>query len=90
MQRDSKAAVADELEHYWEAGTYGHATAAAQVLERLPSGEHAWLRPEVDQVEDSNPAESDDALYIVTDLGRRALAQYALFGPCPTVAEARR
>jgi len=28
--------------------------------------------------------------YLVTDLGRRALAMEALFGPCPSVAESRR
>jgi hypothetical protein len=53
------------------------------VLERLPSGEYAWLRPSTDA------AEPDDALYIVTDLGRRALAEDALFRrDWPTVAEA--
>jgi hypothetical protein len=52
------------------------------VLGRLPSGEHAWLRAE-------DSAEPDDALYVVTDLGRRDLAMEALFGqPWPTVAEA--
>jgi hypothetical protein len=55
------------------------------VLERLPSGELAWLRPSTDR------AESDDALYVVTDLGRRDLAIAALFGrPWPTVAGACR
>ena len=51
------------------------------VLERLPNGELAWLRPS------SDAGEPDDALYVVTDLGRRALAEYALFGPSPSVAE---
>lgn len=53
------------------------------VLDRLPSGEHAWLRPSTDS------GESDDALFVVTDKGRRELAIDALFGhPWPTVAEA--
>lgn len=51
------------------------------VLERLPNGQLAWLRPS------SDAGEPDDALYVVTDLGRRALAEYALFGPGLTVAE---
>ena len=51
------------------------------VLERLPSGELAWLRP--------NPDDDPDPRYVVTDAGRRALAMDALFGrPWPTVAEA--
>ena len=45
------------------------------VLERLPSGELAWLRPEFE-------------CYVLTDLGRRVLARDALFGEGPTVARA--
>ena len=45
-------------------------------------GELAWLRPS------SDAGEPDDALYVLTDRGRRALAEAALFGPWPTVAEA--
>jgi len=53
------------------------------VLERLPSGELAWLRPATDRVY------TLPSRYWVTDLGRRALAMDALFGhPWPTVAEA--
>jgi hypothetical protein len=53
------------------------------VLERLPNGEYAWLRPSADA------CEPDDALYVITDAGRRALAQDALFTHnWPTVAEA--
>jgi hypothetical protein len=53
------------------------------VLERLPNGELAWLRPSADA------CEPDDALYVITDAGRRALAQDALFAHnWPTVAEA--
>ena len=82
---DSKAAVAVELERHWEAGTYGHAGAVAQVLERLPSGEHAWLRSE-------EPAEDDEARYWPTQSGRDLVARWraeeALFGrPWPSVAE---
>jgi hypothetical protein len=52
---------------------------------RLPNDEFAWLKPSTDA------AESDDALYTVTDRGRRALAMDALFGHgWPTVAEAQR
>ena len=55
-----------------------HANHTAElVLERLPNGEHALLRPE-----------PEDVRYTITDLGRRALAENALFGPWPTVAEA--
>jgi hypothetical protein len=49
--------------------------AGSLVLEQLPSGEWAWLRPEIERV-------------WLTDRGRRALAMDALFGrPWPTVAE---
>jgi hypothetical protein len=47
------------------------------VLERLPSGECVWLKPE-----DNEPR------YVLTDQGRRDLAMHALFGPWPSVAEA--
>jgi hypothetical protein len=79
MQCDSKAAAAAELERYWADGTYGHAPAIGQVLERLPNGEYAWLR-----ADDSNPAEPDDALYVPTQAGRELVARWraheALFG----------
>lgn len=52
------------------------------VLERLPSGEYAWLRPERRYVLPTR--------YYLTDKGRRALAEAALFGPWPTLAEAVR
>ena len=48
---------------------------AGLVLERLPNGELAWLRPET-------PG------YVLSDAGRRALALAWLFGPTPTLAEA--
>ncbi len=44
------------------------------VLERLPNGEYAWLRPATE------PAEDDDALYVLTYEGRRALRLAELFG----------
>jgi hypothetical protein len=51
------------------------------VLERLPNGEYAWLRPARCSVL--------PARYWLTDRGRRALAQDALFTHnWPTVAEA--
>jgi hypothetical protein len=50
------------------------------VLACLPSGDFAWLRPEPD----------DDPRYVLTDHGRRALAEERLFGPWPTVAEVAR
>ncbi len=54
-------------------------TAVDLQLERLPSGELAWLRSDTDP----------DPRYVVTDQGRRALAVEALFGrPWPTAAEA--
>jgi hypothetical protein len=54
------------------------------LLERLPSGELAWLQPE--------PAPAPrrcviPSRYVLTDEARRELAMLALFGPCPTVAE---
>ena len=60
--------------------TAGHpadTSAADLVLERLPSEEFAWLRPEQD----------DDPRYVLSDLGRRVLAMEHLFGPGPTVSE---
>ena len=68
MQRDSMAALAAELERYWEAGTYGHAAVVARVLERLPNSEHAPSKPETDYA-----PEPDEALYTITYEGRRAL-----------------
>jgi hypothetical protein len=56
-------------------------------LERLPSGELAWLQPE------PVPAPRRYVLpsrYVLTDEARRELAMLALFGPCPTVAEVAR
>ena len=90
MQRDSKAAAAAAIERFFETpSNYAHAdNVAALVLERLPSGEHAWLRCEAD----THPAEHDDALYVLTEAGHDLVARWraeeALFGrPWPTVAE---
>jgi hypothetical protein len=57
---------------------------AGLVLEELPNGEPAWLRPAVDR------RYVLPSRYVLTDQGRRALAEDALFGPWPTVAEAVR
>ena len=74
---DESGAV-EALEPHWQSSSYAHASElSALVLEPLPSGEHAWLQPE-----------DDEPRYVVTDLGRRALAEAQLFGPWPTVAEA--
>ena len=54
------------------------------VLEQLPNGQQAWLKPE------SERRFVLPARYWLTDRGRRALAESRLFGPSPTVAEARR
>jgi len=49
-------------------------------LELVNYGEgFAWLNPESPQASSTR--------YVLTDLGRRALAMEALFGPWPTVAE---
>ena len=82
----------------WSAGP----TPSGLVLERLPNGELAWLRPELDAaIRDADQLDQDlirllgwpkpqpkpESRYWLTDLGRRALAMEALFGPWPTCAE---
>jgi hypothetical protein len=60
------------------------------VLERLPSGDFAWLRLNphtVRIIEDGYAPLPDDTRYTITDAGRRALAVHALFGASPTVAD---
>jgi hypothetical protein len=53
----------------------GHAHSIAQlVLERLPSGDMAWLKP------CTEPAEDDEPLYVITEKGRRDLRMAELFG----------
>jgi len=66
MHTESKAAAAADLDHYWPPASYGHAS--NQVLETLPNGEAAWLRPE-------------EPRYVLTDQGRRDLAMQRCFGP---------
>ena len=69
---------------------------AGLVLERLPSGDYAWLRRELDTaLADAEQLDQDltrrlgwpepqpepeDVRYTLTDLGRRALAMQRLFG----------
>ena len=68
MQPESTAAA--ELSAYFESVDYGHAGAlAALALERLPTGEHASLKPE-----------DDEPRFIITDAGRRALRVAEVFG----------
>jgi hypothetical protein len=56
------------LDRFWQEEQYGHAAdVAVLVLERLPSGEHAWLKP-------STPADGE-ARYWITDEGRRVLRE---------------
>ncbi len=56
------------------------------VWARLPNGEWTYLKPS------SGPAERDDALHVLTQRGRDALARdraiEAAFGPWPTVSAA--
>jgi hypothetical protein len=67
--QDSAAAAEMDLRRYFESGTYGHAGAVAQVLERLPNGEYAWLRS-------AEPVEEDEALYVPTQAGRDLVARW--------------
>ena len=76
---------------------------AGLVLERLPNGELAWLRAELDTaITDAEQVDQDltrtlgwpesqpeEIRYTLTDAGRRALAMQRLFGEdWPTLAEA--
>jgi len=74
----------------------GPSAPAGLVLERLPNGEYAWLRRELDAaIADADrldqdltrlldrrpqPQPDDDPRFLLTDLGRRALAMEACFG----------
>jgi hypothetical protein len=74
-QNTAAAVTAAELATYFDTGNYGYASSIASlVLERLPSGELAWLKP------CTEPLEDDDALYTITWEGRRALRMAELFG----------
>jgi hypothetical protein len=67
MQRKSTAAA--DLSAFFDSAEYGHAQRMAElVLERLPSGEFAYLKPP-----------DDDARFTITDAGRRALRMAELF-----------
>jgi hypothetical protein len=76
MQPNANAAAAFEIERFFASPwNYAHASTIADlVLEPLPNGELAWLRPCLE------PAEADDALYVLTDKGRRDLRMAELFG----------
>jgi len=62
-----------------------------QVLECYGDG-YAWLRPEHHPVRIVQPVTlphpDDDLRFDLTELGHRAVAEAALFGPWPTFAEA--
>lgn len=53
-----------------------HCIADDLVIEQLPNGEYAWLRMRLS----TEPCEDDDALYWITEAGRRALRMAELFG----------
>ena len=73
----SAASAAAELAEHSANASYCHASnVAAFLLERLPSGELAYLKPE-----------DDEPRYLLTDASRRDLAVERLFGPWPTCAE---
>ncbi len=65
------------------AGQLASQPAPTLILDRLPSGDLAWLRAE---------PTNEDRRYVLTQSGRDLLARErataALFGPWPTVAEA--
>jgi hypothetical protein len=55
------------------------------VSDLMTSVTRAWRKPQF-----ALQAARREPRYLVTDLGRRALAMEALFGPCPSVAETHR
>jgi len=75
MQKHHSADLtADDISTYfardYEPG-FGHANRVAElVLERLPSGEFAWLRPSTE------PSEDDDATWWPTQRGRDQVARW--------------
>ena len=72
-QKDTSAAV--DMAAYFAGGIHGHAEGGANlVLEPLPNGELAWLKP------CEEPAEDDDALYMITGEGPLSLRMAELFG----------
>jgi hypothetical protein len=65
-----KSTAAADLSASFDSTEYGHAQKIAElVLERLPNGEFAYLKPP-----------DDDARFTITDAGRRALRMAELFG----------
>ena len=78
----SQNSPASELEQYFDTPGWAHAPAVvALVLEPLPTGELAWLKPD-----------DDESRYILTQYGydvlRREHAVQALHGPWPSLSEA--
>ena len=73
--KSSAATAATDLHHFFETpANYAHANnVAGLVLERYGEG-YAWFKPSAE------PAEDDDALFTITDAGRRALRMAELFG----------
>ncbi|MBV9168835.1 MAG: hypothetical protein JOZ81_01965 [Chloroflexi bacterium] len=70
------AALLDRAQSMLEEGAPG------QVLEILPNGEPAWLRPahRLRVVEETHGHDTDDERYTITWEGRRALRCAELFG----------
>jgi hypothetical protein len=65
----SKSTTAADLSGLFDSAEYAHAHRIAElVLERLPSGEFAYLKPP-----------DDDARFTITYAGRRALRMAELF-----------
>jgi hypothetical protein len=77
MQANAIAAAADMTADF-DSSAYAHTdTIANLVHKRLPNGELAWRKPCTETFE------PDDALYTITDAGRRALRRAELFGAAP-------
>jgi hypothetical protein len=73
----------DDISTYFASGyepTFGHANTVAELVFENYGAGWAWLRPE-------EPAEADEALFVLTDQGRRAVAVSRLLDHGPTVAE---
>jgi len=80
MKPLSEAATAAlELERFMDSGAY--ALAAALALDSVASDPQSLER--------SSAGGAHETRYVLTDLGRRALAMEALFGPWPTLAESQ-
>ena len=72
--QDSADLTLDDISVYFAHGYrpgFGHANNVAElVLERLPNGEHAWLRPSTE------PAEDDEARHWPTPRGTDQVARW--------------